>query len=171
MTYPQAPIKEDIYMQIPQGIETAKEKSRDMILKLLKNIYGQKQAGWVWSSYRVQKLDTISFYPSQIDDCVFFRNNVIFIVYVDDGIFIGNNDTQLQAIIREIQALGLNIEGQGHPADYDGVSIKKLNDRSYEFTQHTLIGSIVEDVGLPHNNHKPIWQFKCFLQYSFTVTI
>jgi hypothetical protein len=41
----------------------------------------------------------------------------------------------VQAVIKEIQNLGLNIEDQGHPADYVGVNIKKLKDGSYEFTQ------------------------------------
>jgi hypothetical protein len=68
-------------------------------------------------------------------------------VYVDDGIFLGSNKLQLQEVIKEIKNLGLNIEGQGHPADYVGV-IKKLKDGSYEFTQRALIDSIIDDVGL-----------------------
>jgi hypothetical protein len=47
-------------------------------------------------------------------------------VYVDDGIFLGNKDSQLQEVIKEIQDLGLNIEDQGYPEDYVGVNIKKL---------------------------------------------
>ncbi len=47
-------------------------------------------------------------------------------VYVDDGIFVGSDDTQLQAIIKEVQDLGLNIGDKGHPADYVGVNINKL---------------------------------------------
>ena len=47
-------------------------------------------------------------------------------VYVDDGIFVGSDDTQLQDIIKEVQNLGLNIEDQGHPADYVEVNINKL---------------------------------------------
>jgi hypothetical protein len=73
MAYPQAPIEEDIYMEIPQGIETATGNSNDKVLKLLKNIYGQKQAGCIWNSYLIEKLASIGFYPSLIDDCVFFR--------------------------------------------------------------------------------------------------
>ncbi len=126
MAYPQAPIEVDIYMELPQGIDTATGNSKDMVLKLLKNIYGQKQAGRVWNSYLVEKLASIGFQPSLIDDCVFFRNEVILLVYVDNGIFIGNNDAQLQAIVKEMKDLGLNIEDQGHPADYVGVNIKKL---------------------------------------------
>ncbi len=55
MAYPQAPIEEDIYMELPQGIKTATGNSKDHVLKLLKNIYGQKQAGRVWNSYLVEK--------------------------------------------------------------------------------------------------------------------
>ncbi len=121
-------------MELPQGIETATGNSKDHVLKLLKNIYGQKQAGRVWNSYLVEKLASIDFHPSLIDDCVLYCSDVIFMVYVDDGIFVGNNDTQLQDIIKEVQGLGLNIEDQGHPADYVGVNINKLRDGSYEFT-------------------------------------
>jgi hypothetical protein len=38
-------------------------------------------------------------------------------VYVDDGIFLGSNNSQLQEVIKEIQNIGLNIEDQCHPAD------------------------------------------------------
>jgi hypothetical protein len=56
MVYPQAPIRSDIYMELPQGIKTATGNSEDHVLKLLKNIYGLKQAGRVWNSFLVDKL-------------------------------------------------------------------------------------------------------------------
>jgi hypothetical protein len=70
-----------------------------------------------------------------IDDCIYFPGDIVFMVYVDDGIFLSSNDLQLQDVIKEIQNLGLNIEDQGHPVDYVGVNIKKLKDGSYGFTQ------------------------------------
>ena len=45
MAYPQAPIEMDIYMELPQGIQTKHGNSKDHVLKLLQKIYGQKQAG------------------------------------------------------------------------------------------------------------------------------
>jgi hypothetical protein len=58
--------------------------------------------------------------------------------------------------IKEIQGLGLNIEDQGHPADYVGVNIKKPQDGSYEFTQRALIDSIIKDVGIKDSKTKPV---------------
>jgi hypothetical protein len=43
MAYPQAPIECDMYMELPQGIQVSEGDSSDYVLKLLKNIYGQKQ--------------------------------------------------------------------------------------------------------------------------------
>jgi hypothetical protein len=56
----------------------------------------------------------------------------------------------------EIKDLGLNIEDQGHPADYIGVNIKKLKDGSYEFTQRVLIDSIINGVRLYDVKVKPV---------------
>ncbi len=84
-------------------------------------------------------------------------------VYVDEGIFLGNDDAQLLQAIKEIQGLGLNIEDQGHPADYVRVSIKKHHDGFYEFTQRALIESIIEDAGISNYKTKPV-PAKIFLQ-------
>ncbi len=59
MAYPQAPIETDIYMELPQGIQTKTGNSKDHALKLLKNIYGQKQARRVWNSFLVDKLTSL----------------------------------------------------------------------------------------------------------------
>jgi hypothetical protein len=94
MAYPQPPIKMDMYMELPTGIHTKHGNSKDHVFKLLANIYGQKQAGHMWNSYLVTKLWEINFKQSLIDDCVFYWDDVIFIVYVDDGIFLGSLDQQ-----------------------------------------------------------------------------
>eukprot|EP00804_Cyclotella_cryptica_P023859 CCRYP_018129-RA/>CCRYP_018129-RA protein AED:0.14 eAED:0.24 QI:0/0/0/1/0/0/5/0/312 len=101
---------------------------------------GQKQAGCVWNSYLVEKICSIGFQPSLLADCVFFCDDVIFIVYVDDGIFLGPNNQKLTDVIHEISAAGLDIENQRHPADYGNGCI--------EFTQCTLVDVIINDINI-----------------------
>jgi hypothetical protein len=108
----------------------------------------------------MDKLTSIGFTTLLIDDYVFFRGDIIFMVYVDNGIFLGSNDLQLQEVIKEIQDLGLNIEDQGHPADYvEGVNIKKLKEGSYEFTQRALIdvipSSMMLNLRMRRSNQSP----------------
>jgi hypothetical protein len=156
LAYPQAPIEHDMYMEPPPGIETKHGHSKDYVLKLLANLYGQKQAGRVWNQYLVNHLLQIGFKQSLIDECVFYRGNIIFVVYLDDGIFFGSDDDTITQIITQMQNLGMNIEDQGHPADYVGVNIKKLKNGTYEFTQKTLIDAIINDVDIGDAYTKPV---------------
>jgi hypothetical protein len=55
MAYLQAPIEIDMYMELPTGIHTKHGNSKDHVLKLLANIYGQKQAGHVWNNDLITK--------------------------------------------------------------------------------------------------------------------
>jgi hypothetical protein len=110
----------------------------------------------MWNSFLMDKLTFIGFTTSIIDDCIFFCGDIIFMVYMDNDIFLGSNNSQLQEGIKEIQYLGLNIEDQGHPVDYVGANIKKLKDVSYEFAQQALLDSIIDDVGLKDAKVKPV---------------
>ena len=56
MAFPQALIEMNMYTELPKGIETKHGNSKDHVLKLLQNIYGQKQAGWVWNHHLTAKL-------------------------------------------------------------------------------------------------------------------
>ena len=154
--YAQAPIECDMYMELPPGIETKHGNSKDYVLKLLANLYGQKQAGRVWNQYMTDKLRDIGFQQSQIDECVFYRDDIIFIVYVDDGLFFGSDDDVLTQVISKLKEAGLNIEDQGHPADYVGVNIKKAQDGTYELTQRALIDAIIDDVNIGNAYTKPV---------------
>ncbi|KAL7483247.1 hypothetical protein ACHAW6_008894, partial [Cyclotella cf. meneghiniana] len=151
--YPEAPIKVDMYRELPKGIETHHGSSKDHVLMLLSNLYGQNQAGCVWNSYLVEKLCSIGFQQLLIDECVFFCNDVIFNVCIDDGIFLGSNDQKLTSIICEITKAGLEIEDQGHPADE---TITKRGNGYAKFTQHALIDAIINNVHLEDAYTKPV---------------
>jgi hypothetical protein len=47
LAYPQAPIEFDMYMELPIGVEMRDGNQKMHVLKLLKNLYGQKQVGRV----------------------------------------------------------------------------------------------------------------------------
>ncbi len=76
MAYLQAFVETDIYMELPQGIKTATGNSKDQVLKLLKNIYAQKQVGRVWNSFLVDKLTSLGYTSSLIASEV--QNKMIF---------------------------------------------------------------------------------------------
>jgi hypothetical protein len=64
----------------------------------------------VWNSYLLTKLLEINFKQSLIDNCVFYQYDIIFIVYVNDGIFLGPADQQIHDIINKLCNLKLSIK-------------------------------------------------------------
>ena len=49
MAYPQAPIECNLYMDLPHGVLVKGGNLKDYALKILQNVYGQKQGGRVWN--------------------------------------------------------------------------------------------------------------------------
>eukprot|EP00804_Cyclotella_cryptica_P025617 CCRYP_002840-RA/>CCRYP_002840-RA protein AED:0.13 eAED:0.13 QI:0/0/0/0.5/1/1/2/0/290 len=80
---------------------------------------------------------------------MFYLDDITFIVYVDDGLFFGSDDDTLSLLIKKLRDSGLNIEDQGHPADYVRVNIRKTHDSTYEFT-------IIDDVNIGDLYTKPV---------------
>ena len=87
---------------------------------------------------------------------MFYFDDIIFIVYVDDGLFFGSDDDTLSLIIKRLRDSGLNIEDQGHPTDYVGVTITKHSNGYFELTQRALIDSIINDVNIGDAYTKPV---------------
>ena len=67
MAYPQAPAEMPLYMKLPQGYKRNGITRKTYALKLLRNVYGQKQAGRVWNKFMDQGMREIGFTPSQFD--------------------------------------------------------------------------------------------------------
>jgi hypothetical protein len=75
------------------------------VLKLEKNLYGQKQAGRVWYLHLKKNLIKLGFTPSEHD------GSTIFIVYTDDTILLGPNKKEIEDLIEKL-AETFKIENQ-----------------------------------------------------------
>ena len=72
MAYPQAPAEMLLYMHLPQGFRCDGMSQKTHTLKLVCNVYGQKQAGHVWNKYMDQGMKEIGFKPSSFDPCLYY---------------------------------------------------------------------------------------------------
>ena len=82
-------------------------KSNSHLLKLNRNIYGQKQATHVWYQYLAKKLQSIGFKKSQVDKCLFTRGKVLYILYTDNSVMIEPNKEEFRQAIEDIKSVGL----------------------------------------------------------------
>ena len=147
LAYTQADIEFDMCMELPKGIETKHGNGKTHVLKLLKNLYGQKQAGRVWNQHLVKGLKSIGFKQSKVDECVFFRGNVIFIVYTDDGIFASPDKREVDKAIDEMKQ-HFDMEDQGDITDYLGVNVERQPNGDLKLTQPHLIQQVIDEVKL-----------------------
>ncbi len=158
MAYPQAPIKMDMDMELPTGIHTKHWNSKDHILKLLANIYGQKQAsacGTVTSSPSYGR-STSSSHLLMFASFTKMTSSSLSTSTMESSWDHWTLDQQIRDIINKLHNLKLSIEDQGHLADYVGVSIKKLKNGIIELTQWALINSIISDVALDDSKVKAV---------------
>jgi len=149
LAYPQADIEYDMYMELPKGIETKHGNGKTHVLKLLKNLYGQKQAGRVWNQHLHTRLIELGFKQSTIDECLYFRGTLLFVVYVDDGILASKSQEEIEKAIKDIRNAGCDVDDQGNIKDYLGVNVEKLPDGRIKLSQPHLIDQIIEMVNLP----------------------
>jgi hypothetical protein len=151
LAYLQAPIEFDMYMELPKGVETNDGSRKTHVFKLIKNLYGQKQAGRVWNQHLVKGLMKIGFHQSEVDECVFYRDHTIFVVSVDDGIFASPYPSEIDKAICDFQKNEFDVEDKGDIKDYLGVHVTNLNDGKLKLRQPHLISQIIDDVKLPKN--------------------
>ncbi len=148
-TFPQADADCEIYMNILLGFivygntlcftpESTKNNSQHHMLKLLKNIYGLRQAGNVWHDKLRHGLLQRSFTQSSIDPCLFYLKDVIFIVFIDDCLLFSPSDHVLDTLIASLQE-DFKLTHDGDVGAYLGVNIKHHSDGSLELMQPSLI--------------------------------
>ena len=100
LAFPQATIKTDIYMRppkVPSGFSIPDlPMFSDCFLnvyKLLKNLYGLKDAGKTWFDFLKKGLLEQGWKQSEIDLCLFTKDRILLIVYADDAILISPHKT------------------------------------------------------------------------------
>jgi hypothetical protein len=79
--FPQAKLKEDIYLRFPAVFEHKNEK---WALKLKRNLYGFVQASQNWFLKLSAIYERLGFKQSKSDPCLFLRKEMIIVLYTDD---------------------------------------------------------------------------------------
>ncbi|KAJ9566131.1 hypothetical protein OSB04_002097 [Centaurea solstitialis] len=93
-------LTEDVYMEQPEGFEDPKNSNK--VCKLLKSIYGLKQASRSWNLHFDERIKEFGFTKSEFEPCVYtkFSGSIVtfLVLYVDDILLIGNDVPTLQSV-------------------------------------------------------------------------
>ncbi|KAL7563769.1 hypothetical protein ACA910_020453 [Epithemia clementina (nom. ined.)] len=154
MAFPHAPVEVPLFMNIPKGYRLKDASTQTHVLRLLKNIYGQKQGPRVWNRYLDQGLKEIGFSPSAIDPCLYYGDQVMMLIYIDDCLLFSPSKQAIDAVVLSLRNSyqGFNVDDQGEVKDFLGIKIRKQTDGSIMLTQPHLINSIIQDLQLQSNS-------------------
>ncbi|KAJ9560636.1 hypothetical protein OSB04_005796 [Centaurea solstitialis] len=99
-TFLNGKLTEDVYMQQHEGFIDPKNPNK--VCKLLKSIYGLKQASKSWNLHFDERIKEFGFSKSEFEPCVYtkFSGSVVtfLVLYVDDILLIGNDVPTLQSV-------------------------------------------------------------------------
>ena len=73
------------------------------VYKLIKNLYGLKDASKTWFDYLCNGLEKRGWKRSEVDECLFTKNGIILVVYVDDAILVSPYKSLIQREILSLQ--------------------------------------------------------------------
>jgi hypothetical protein len=130
-------------MELPTGIVVSgkSDKSRAYVLKLKKSLYGLKQASLNWFKKLKLGLIDCGFTPSEINPCLYLKENMVLLIYLDDCIIISPLKESINRLILSMQSSPENFKltDEGDVNKFWGVVITRLDDNSFELSQPFLI--------------------------------
>ena len=100
--YLNSDLEEEVYMELPPGFPVTM-RTRRMVLRLRKGLYGLKQSARIWNQRFAGEVKKMGFKPISADKCIFIRvvgnELAILALYVDDILVL----TKTEALMKQIK--------------------------------------------------------------------
>ena len=132
LAYLNADLEEDVYVEQPAGFEIPGKGSK-LICKLLKGLYGLKQAGRCWNRTLDKFLTEFGLTRSMIDSCCYSKsdscgNRLVIRVWVDDIIYFSTS-SDLAKSFKKCFSENFKIEDKVSMKWFLGVSVEQSPDK------------------------------------------
>jgi hypothetical protein len=98
--FPQANLKEDIYLRFSAGFEHKNEK---WALKLKRNLYALVQASRNWFLKLSAIYERLGFKQSKSDPCLFLRKVMIIVLYTDDCLIYARDTKKNDSFVKTLR--------------------------------------------------------------------
>jgi hypothetical protein len=154
LAFPQADLKEDIWMDIPLGVDVESEEEGPYLLKLQKNLYGLKQGSHNWYKHLQQGLTDRGLKPSEVDTCLYLKKGLAVLTYVDDCILVSTSQKPIDDFIESLEKgeERFLLTDEGDIDKFLGIEIKHFENGSFEISQPHLTTRILQLLRLDQNN-------------------
>jgi Reverse transcriptase (RNA-dependent DNA polymerase) len=156
LAFPQADVKTDVYMNIPEKFWMNEQRQlvldegalhpskQETVVKLIKNVYGLKDASKTWVNHISKGLIEFGFSKSEVDPCLFIKGNLLFCLYVDDAICLTPNKKDADKLIRDLERKGYILTDEGPLSAYLGIQVEHLSGGQISMKQPAFIEQIID---------------------------
>ena len=141
----QAPIETEVYIEYPKLFER-----KGYVLKLKRSVYGLRQSPKNFYTFLREGLEARGWKASEYDPCLFYRNGMVCLIYVDDCLFFGATEELIDECIKELREkkpIALVLEEEDDVAGFLGILLERT-EVGIELKQEGLIKRILEALGL-----------------------
>lgn len=99
------PLDQELYVRQPKGYERGDKRP---LLRLLRAVYGLRQAARQWILELVKLMDTMGIHQSVADPCLFMKHTdgtrTYLLIYVDDLLLVAQTQDQIEAMMNQVMA-------------------------------------------------------------------
>jgi hypothetical protein len=143
----------EIYLRVPEGMVFSAQELQnhgvqdpdDLCLRLVKSLYGLKQAGRLWNKLLHETLTKIGFVQSVTDACVYCKTThegtVVVGTYVDDLLATATHERLLDEFGRDMAVLEL--KDLGPVENFLGMRIHYDEESGYSIDQEQTINELL----------------------------
>ncbi len=140
-----------------QPLEGDTKASEGQVCKLIRSLYGLKQAGRQWNKELTGKLQAFGFLQSAFDHCLFTKGSgstfISLIVYVDDQLIAKADEAHIKEV-KEFLDEQLTIKDLGYAKYFLGLEIAR-SEKGMLLNQRKYIMDIIKDMGLQNAKSSP----------------
>jgi hypothetical protein len=145
--FPQAKLKEDIYLRFPAGYDHKNDK---WALKLKRNLYGLVQASRHWFLKLSAFYERLRFKQSKSDPCLFLRKDMIIVLYTNYCLLYARDTKEIDYFLKTLcddHELTLN---DPYPiGDFLGIHFSHQDNGELHMSQTGLIDAVAESAHIP----------------------
>jgi len=148
-------LNEEIYMAQPEGFVATGMKART-VCRLLRSIYGLKQAARVWNQKIHAFLVKIGFVRSSADPCLYIDTkwNIYITIWVDDLLIAGKNGRDIANVKGQL-ASDFAMKDLGELEHFLGMRITRRPNGDISIDQNGYIRQILKRFGM--ESSKPVF--------------
>jgi len=128
-------------MRVPCGFQS---KKPGRVLKLIRSLYGAKDAPKLWADLLFNTLRKEGYTQSKCDLCLWYKKDIFLILYVDDCGISYKSEDLVDDLIASLIKRGFKLTKEGTFAEFLGIQYSTTDDGNIHLTQQGLIGKILD---------------------------